>query len=179
MIFHTKFLWATVEQQCSVVKVKQCAVSSVSYLYTHLNWGKVDLDDVWLGNLIWPSRANLTEWGWDLIGSCPLIRGCERIVLYCPWQTVGLLWWKRPLPSLQVLPISTLPPFSLTVPLLATILTPTASFIFHSPHIPFYQPIHLSCTPPHLRLFCLVLFMVRLQSRLHQCHCSISLIRLL
>lgn len=34
---------------------------SVSYLYTHLNLGKVYLEDLWLGNLIQPLRANLTE----------------------------------------------------------------------------------------------------------------------
>ena len=76
----------------------------------------MDLENVWLGNRIWPSRANLAEWGWDLIGSSLLIRGCERIVLQCPWQTVRLLWWKRPSPSQPVLPISAVPPFSLTAP---------------------------------------------------------------
>lgn len=115
------------------------AVSSVSYLYTHLNWARVDLDDVWLGNLIWPSGANLPERGWDLIGSSLLIRGCEWIVLHCPWQTVGLLWWKRAGPSQPGLPISTVPPFSLTVPLfLATTCSQTTStsFLSHSPHFP-------------------------------------------
>lgn len=49
---------------------------------------------MWLGNLIWPSGANLTEWGWDMSGSRLLIRGgCERTVPH--WETVGLLWWKR------------------------------------------------------------------------------------
>lgn len=96
---------------------------SVAYLYTHLNWAKVDLEDVWLSNVIWPSRANLTENGnrsRDLIGSSLLIRGCEQIVLYCPWQTVGLLWWKglfhhyKPLPFSFTIPFS--PPPSLPPP---------------------------------------------------------------
>lgn len=30
---------------------------------------------MWLGNLIWPSGANLTEWSWDMSGSRLLIRG--------------------------------------------------------------------------------------------------------
>lgn len=156
-----------------MTEVKQClhlklSVSSVSYLYTHLNYVESGLGRFVMGNLIWPSRANLRKWGRDLIGSGAADKGVwmDSAALTDSWAIVMEKAYHFCLSEPSH-------PSPLLDPLLNTILTPT-SFLSHSPQIPSYQPIHL--TPPHLLSFCpsVILFMVRLQSWLHQCHCSIS-----
>lgn len=54
MIFHTEI---NCEQALMGIKQTQTLsvavpVSSFAYLYTHLNWEKIDLEDMWFGNLI-------------------------------------------------------------------------------------------------------------------------------
>lgn len=114
---------------------------------------------MWLGNLIWPSGANLAEWGWDMIGSRLLIRGVwtDGPALTDSWAFV----METTVPSQAGLPISAVPPFSLTGPF------STQSLLLSFP-LPSYPllPAHSA----HLLLFCpsVFSFMVRLQSWLHQ-----------
>lgn len=118
---------------------------------------------MWLVNLIRPSGANLTEWGWDMSGSRLLIKG---VLTDGPALTDSQAFvMEQELPSQPGLPISAVPPFSLTGPF------STQSLLLSFP-LPSYPllPAHSA----HLPLFCpaVLSFMVRLQSRLHQFTCQ-------